>query len=95
MAFRITYGVEKEQKQNKGRSRCFFLTAGFFLCFLWSVARFWPEGRELLRTLLIPGDPEVTMEAAEVFAQELGCGYSLADAARNFCLSVLGNGYSG
>ena len=32
--------------------------------------------------LLIPGEPETTLQAAEVFASELGSGYALSDAFR-------------
>ena len=94
MAYRIIYESEKEHTQRNGGRRV-LLTVVFFLCFLWSVAKFWPEGRKLLQILLIPGDAETTLEAAEVFAQELGCGYSLKDAVRNFCSTVLQNGFSG
>ena len=38
----------------------------------------------LKKTLL----PNETLQAVEVFAQELNCGYSFADAARNFFMTV-------
>lgn len=94
MDYRVIYGSECSCKRNVGSFRRFFLTTGFFFCFLWLVCCFWPDGRFLLKQLLIPGDPEVTLEAAEVFAQEVGSGFSLADAARNFCHVVLNRGYS-
>lgn len=95
MGYRITYGMEAGRKESDRGGRRFFLTAVFFLCFLWMVSVFWPEGRELLKILLIPGDPDETLRAAEVFAQELGSGFSLTDAAQNFCIAVLEHGYSG
>lgn len=95
MGYRIIYESETELTRGKSGVRRIFLSVGFFLCFLLSVAGFWPEGREMLRILLIPGDPDITMEAAEVFAQELSCGYSLKDAAQNFCIAVWSNGVSG
>ena len=95
MGYRIIYGKNAERKEPGRGVRRFLLTGCFFLCFLWMVSVFWPEGRELLKILLIPGDPEETMRAAEVFAQELGSGFSITDAARNFCVAVLEHGYSG
>lgn len=95
VAYRIVYHDETEGCcSKKGRNR-FFLTACFFLLFLLLVSVFYPQGREILRILLIPGDPDVTLHAAEVFAQELGNGYSMADAAKNFCITVLNHGYPG
>lgn len=95
MAYRMEYGVETKDDPPKRGHRRLFLTVFFFLLFLWGIWVSYPKGREVLRMLLIPGDPEVTLHAAEVFAQELGNGFCVADAARNFCITVLSHGYSG
>lgn len=95
MAYRILYDREGADKPPKGGYRRFLLTTCCFLLFLWVVCTFWPEGREILRVTLIPGDPDQTLHAAEVFAQELGSGFCVADATRNFCMAVLAHGYSG
>ena len=95
MAYQIIYDPNLKQDSKGNGIRRLLLTTAFFLCFLWMVGNLWPEGRELLKNLLIPGNPDMTLQAAEVFAQELGSGFSLADAARNFCIAVLENGYSG
>lgn len=93
--YHIIYECE-QRKQGKGSGfRRLILTGCFFLCFLCLVASCWPDGYDLLKQLLIPGDPDITLEAAEVFAQEVGSGFSFRDAARNFCLAVLNHGYSG
>lgn len=88
MAYQIMYDREAKKSRSGRWVVRFILTACFFLIFLRMVSSFWPEGRELLQTLLIPGDPEMTLEAAEVFAQELNSGFSLYDAVRNFCAAV-------
>jgi hypothetical protein len=62
----------------------------FFVCFLWTVSRFWPEGRELLKLLLIPGDPDATLEAAAAFAQDLSSGEHLTAAWSRFASVVTG-----
>ena len=91
MAYRIEYDSDRNIEP-RGNSRRVFLTASFFACFLWAVCTLWPEGKKLLKILLVPGTPEVTIHAAEVFAQELKNGFSLADAAGNFCQAVLSYG---
>ena len=91
--YRIEYGSKSGGQA--GRIRPLILTGIFFLLFCVGVNAFWPEGRVLLRTLLIPGDPDTTLQAAEVFAAELGSGYAVVDAVRNFCSAVWKNGYSG
>ena len=93
--YHIIYEAEKRKKGKGSGLRRLFLTTGFFLCFLWLVGTFWPDGQDLMKQLLIPGDPDITLEAAEVFAQEVGSGFAMADAARNFCLAVLNHGYTG
>ena len=43
-------------------SGCFlprlFMSVTFFLVFVFAVSIFWPEGREVLQLMLIPGTPE-------------------------------------
>ena len=83
---------EPESRAEGGNSMIFrtLMTVSFFVCFLWTVSQFWPEGRELLQLLLIPGDPDVTLEAAEVFAQDLGSGEHLTAAWHRFTSVVTG-----
>lgn len=95
VAYSIVYGMTENPQNSSSKLRRFALTAGMFLLFLWCVSSFWPEGSELLKVLLVPGDSETTIQAAEVFAQELSSGFSLADASKNFCITVLEHGYSG
>ena len=79
--YRILY--DSADTQNKtGRCAVFIMILFFLFCGM--VYTYWPEGRILLRTLLIPGDPDTTLHAAEVFAAELSYGGSFADAVRNF-----------
>lgn len=95
MSYQIIYGKGMESNNRSHRGKRLVLTVLFFGFFLWSVHHFWPEGRELLKTVLIPGNPDATLEAAQVFAQELGCGFSLADAAGNFFEAVRSHEYPG
>ena len=90
MSYRMIY--EPGSRSQSGNSMIFrtLMTASFFVCFLWMVSRFWPEGRELLKILLIPGDPDATLEAAAAFAQDLGSGEQLTIAWHRFVSVVTG-----
>ena len=90
MSYRMIY--EPGSRAEGGNSVIFrtLMTASFFVCFLWTVSRFWPEGRELLKLLLIPGDPDATLEAAAVFAQDLNSGEHLTAAWSRFASVVTG-----
>ncbi len=93
MPYCISY--EGEKKGHQGRSvRRMAMTVFFFGWFIWTVSHNWQEGRQLLQSLLIPGDPQETLEAVQVFAQELSCGFTLGDAMKNFCTAVLNHGTS-
>ena len=92
--YRIIYGSGTGAHEKNSGGRRILLTGLLFLFFCMAVYKFWPEGRMLLQTLLLPGTPETTLQAAEVFAAEMGSGYALQDAVRTFCAAVLGNGYS-
>ena len=68
MGYRVVYHNEKLERAREYSGRRLYLTVFFLCCFYWMVSFLWPEGKELLKILLIPGNPEATMEAAEVFA---------------------------
>lgn len=93
--YRMIYESGNSGHVQNGRGRCVILTAVLFIMFCMAVCIYWPEGKALLQTLLIPGDPETTLQAAEVFAAEVGSGYALSDAVRNFCCALFENGYPG
>ena len=50
---------------------------------------FWPEGRAVLRDVLVPGDPDVTLHGLETLARELREGESFSDAVTAFCREVI------
>lgn len=90
MGYRIEYQpVKKVRNAEKRISRIPALTALFLLLFFLLVSSFWPRGRELMRELIIPGDPDVTVAALEVFAQELHGGEELSSAFESFCRRIL------
>lgn len=86
MGYRIEYQpINPVRHGHIRRTRVGILTGLCFLLFLFLVTSFWPQGRDLLRELLIPGDPDVTMMALETFAGELRRGVTFSNAAESFC----------
>ncbi len=60
-----------------------------FMGFCAAVYILWPQGKEVLRELLIPGDPDTTIAALEAFAQQLRGGESIMGAVECFCREIL------
>lgn len=90
MGYRVEYEtVRKVRRMEQKTARLPALTAGAFLLFLILVGSLWPKGKEVLREMLIPGDPAVTVAALEDLAQELETGAELGDALENFCRTVV------
>lgn len=92
--YRIVYGSERDRSPKTITFRRLILAGILFFMFCVVVCMYFPEGRLLLQMLLIPGDPEKTLHAAEVFAAEMSSGYTISDAVRNFCSTVLENEYT-
>lgn len=90
MGYRIDYQpIKKVRNLEKRTAGVPAMTALFLMLFFMLVFSFWPQGAELLREMLIPGDPDVTVAALETFAQELQCGESLYSAFDTFCRQLL------
>lgn len=87
MPYRIDYGPTKKVRgAEKRRSPRAALGA---LCILILLAlALWPKGAQVLRSLLIPGDPAVTVAALEGLAGDLRSGADLQDALAAFCAQV-------
>jgi len=94
MAYRIEYSESREKRRNTGRGRI-YLTLFWMGVFLILVCTFWPDGRQLLRRVLIPGDPEHTLHAAAKMLGQLRDGADMGDAVTAFYRTVTeyGAGY--
>lgn len=90
VAYRIVYEPVKSRTEQGRSVRRPVLTALCFALFLILVNNCWPQGNALLRELLIPGEPEVTLEALEVLADSIRTGDPLAEAVGAFCAAVMG-----
>lgn len=91
MDYRIEYeGSEREKKpESEPGNYRFAMTVGFLMVFLLLVMFFWQDGRDVLTHLLIPGDPTETIQAANIFAENLKDGMSFQQSAVEFCNRVL------
>lgn len=85
MGYRICY--EKKEK-----SSVWAMTLGWFLIFLLLVGMFWPQGRQVLGDILLPGNRTVTVSALEELVQGIRAGESLEQAVEGFCRLVLEDG---
>ena len=88
LSYHIQYGEREKNRSESCFLFRFFMTGIFFVLFLVTVSVFWPEGREVLRLLLIP---DKTLDAAETFVSELDCGFSLKTAASDFFQKLAGH----
>lgn len=90
MGYRVDYGpVKKVRGLEKRVSRKSALTALCFLIFCLLVGTLWPEGAEMLRRLVFPGDPAVTAAALEEFTVQLQTGADVKESLQQFCLNIL------
>lgn len=90
MGYRVEYQPVKKVRNVETRTSGIpALTALFLMLFFFLVCSCWPEGTALLRQILIPGDPDTTVMALEVFAQDLQAGEPLSEAFTNFCSRII------
>lgn len=90
MGYRVDYQpVKKVRGVEKRTSRLPAMIGLCLLLFLLLVGEFWPRGAEVLRNLVVPGDPAVTVAALEDFALELKAGEALPSALEGFCRRII------
>lgn len=95
MAYRVDYFSKQNDTPSGQWVRRLIMAISFFLCFAFLVHFLWPEGRRFLQIMLIPGDPEQTLQAVQVFSEEIDCGFSFLDALKNLCAAVVQHGNRG
>ena len=94
MGYRIMYDGSSGKYEVK-KERPLGLAAMTGLCFgvfLLATCLFWTEGREVLNEYLIPGDNQVTLQAARSMRDDLRSGARLEDALEAFCREVIQSG---
>ena len=91
MAYRIVYGPEKKAPENRMR-RIRMMTAGFFLLGCILTRLFWPDGLQVMREVLLPGELSVTEQAFSQLVSQLQGGEPVGTAVETFCRYVISHG---
>lgn len=60
-----------------------------FCFFLLAAGSIWPEGAGMIRSMLIPGDDAVTVQAFQIMTDDLRSGATVSDAVEAFCRYVI------
>ena len=94
MGYRIDYGQPSDKKypMPDRRSRLPGLLLAALALFLLLTSQYWPQGREALRDMLIPGDSAVTSAAFSTMLEDVRAGSKVSDAMACFCREILQNG---
>ena len=91
MGYKIVYGEDIKISPSSRGNRIRVLTAPFLMAFCLLTGALWPEGRELLRDVLLPGVPTATESAFHNLVNDLRVGEPLDDAVTAFCRRVIVN----
>ncbi len=90
MGYVIDYGTGQKSRFITGRS---LLWAAFiFTVFCLIIVTCWEEGRQVLQTVLLPGDWEQAKLAGEDLIHALRGGESFPDAVSAFCREIIIHG---
>ena len=90
MSYRIEYSPSVDKYDivgSKPEKKWILLSIGG-IAFLLSMS-FWPAGREMVRSFLIPGEDSITMRAFETMTNDLRSGADLYEAFCEFCRMVV------
>lgn len=94
MGYRITYdgtgGVRTKTFYQPKRLPC--LIGAFLILFLLLTCAFWPEGKDQIKQILIPGDPDITQQAVSDLIVDLQNGESISDSVTAFCREIISHG---
>ena len=90
MGYRVDYQPVRKLRNMENRTNGkTALTAAFLMLFFLLVFSCWPRGAELVKEMIIPGEPEVTLGAVEQLAARLQGGEPLAAALEAFCCEIM------
>lgn len=91
MGYRIEYGqtVQREAINETGSFNIKKKTVYIALIILAAALLLFCAKTNTVRNLLLPGDPAVTEQALNTFAEQLRAGESIGDAATAFCQEIV------
>lgn len=95
MSYRVQYDSDMkwEAEKKPGMGRRLWLTGLFLILFFVLVFRYWEDGAQVLRQVLLPGDAVTTWNSLNQFTWNLYQGVSLPVAAKEFCQNVMQSVY--
>ena len=90
MAYRIEYHpTPKRHNKSISSLRIGVMTCIFFLLFLVTSMSIRTDTCEIIKQILIPGNPDITITAAKELVTSLKDGMPLSSAITAFCNSIL------
>lgn len=91
MSYRIEYdrGKSKYEVTKDNTSRFSLILTTAIVSIILFTLSCWPEGAEKLKSVLIPGEDMVTVQAFQTMKQDLLSGASIEDSVEAFCKSVI------
>lgn len=91
MGYRIEYGTSGSEKRSLAVKRypMLYMTVLFFIGFLLLTVAFWPEGRNTMLRIILPGDSEVTAAALRGVVADLQAGADFSEVVTAFCREIL------
>ena len=94
MSYRIDYGggVPVTYRVPRRKTSIQMMTALCMILFALAVGRFWPRGKQMLREVLLPGEPTVTEQAFSALVTDLTQGVELEVAMTAFCQQIIDHG---
>ena len=89
MAYRIDYGSSGEpEKIFDTRKKRKLIWPVACICTILLLGLLYPR-KEFLEQLLIPGDPQITKEAAKGLIADLRAGEGIGDSLQAFCMEII------
>lgn len=88
MAYQVDYTNGEGKTTEAPKKHPFRAVLICFLLFLILVQLFWPNGRDAIQKLLLPGATETVWAAVDGFADQVRTGEPVGEALQSFCRSV-------
>ena len=94
MGYQIRYGQAHLPVENKRRYNLKWITGlcVFFVVLFLTIISFIPQFRFAIRSIILPGDPDVTAAALERLVEAVSDGEAIQTALTEFCREIIDHG---
>lgn len=89
MGYRIVYDGQAKKYEVHSERNVFSVFVFIGAALLATALFFWPQGLEMLRSGLIPGEDAVTVQAFHNMTDDLRSGATVGEAVEVFCRFVI------